>query len=88
MNDFIVLNSYLDYNTKYFNSFSEFVNMYKYVNGKFISVFCNNIRSINAHFDEFLLFLNSDINGCKLDVVILTETWHNVEYCNFKIPRY
>jgi hypothetical protein len=74
MNDFNVLNNYLDYKTKYFDSFSEFVKTHKYVNGKFISVFCNNIRSINAHFNEFLLFLNSDTNCCKLDVIILTET--------------
>lgn len=53
MNDFNVLNNYLDYKTKYFDSFSEFVKTHKYVNGKFISVFCNNIRSINAHFNEF-----------------------------------
>jgi hypothetical protein len=85
MNDYIVLRNYLDYKTKYFDSFSQFVKIHKYVNGEFISVFCNNIRSINAHFNDFLFFLNSDTNCCNLDVIILTENWHNVEYCNFKI---
>jgi hypothetical protein len=39
MNEYNVLNNHLD-------SFSEFVKIYNY-----ISVFCNNIRSINTHFD-------------------------------------
>lgn len=52
----------------------------------FLSVFCCNIRSINEHFDEFVLFLNSDKFNCNLYIIVLTENWHKVEYCNFGIP--
>lgn len=78
MNDYNILNNYLDYRSKYFDSLSEFVKMYKFLSGKFLSIFC--IRSINAHFDELLLHSNNDNSCCELDVIILTETWHNIVF--------
>lgn len=49
---------------------------------------CTNIRSVNANFDELLLYLENYINYKKIDILILTETWHNVENCVFIIPGY
>ncbi|XP_022163951.1 uncharacterized protein LOC111029296 [Myzus persicae] len=49
---------------------------------------CTNIRSVNANFDELLLYLENDINYKKIDILILTETWHSVENCVFTIPGY
>lgn len=40
---------------------------------------CTNIRSVNANLDERLVFLENYIYYRKIDVLILTETWHNVE---------
>lgn len=59
MNNINVLNNYLDYKTN-FESFTEFIDRYEFINNKFISLFCCNIRSINAHFDEFVLYINSE----------------------------
>ncbi|KAL4107536.1 hypothetical protein QTP88_017868 [Uroleucon formosanum] len=33
--------------------------------------------SVNSNFDELTLFLENDPNSDKIDVIILTETWHN-----------
>jgi len=47
-----------------------------------------NIRSVNANFDELLLYLENYINYKKIDIVILTETCHSVENCVLTIPGY
>jgi len=54
----------------------------------FISVFCCNIRSVNAHFDEFILYIKSEKKYSNLDVIVFTETWHTADNCNYKIPGY
>lgn len=81
-----VLNSYLDYKTNYFESVSEFIDRYSFNYNKFFSIFCCNIRSINAHFDEFIMYMSVENN--HLDVIILTETWHTIENCNYRFPGY
>jgi len=53
-----------------------------------LNVFCCNIRSINAYFDEFILYINSEKNCPTLDVIVLTDTWHTIDNCNYKIPGY
>lgn len=63
-----------NYRTNYFESFSEYDS---YVNNKdnsLLNIICFNIRSVNAHFDELLLFLENDVNSKKIDVIVLTET--------------
>jgi len=57
-----VVNNYLDYKTNYFESTTEFVDRYNFINNMYISVFCCNIRSVNAHFDEFILYIKSEKN--------------------------
>ena len=41
---------------------------------KFISIFCQNIRSINANLDDFLLLFNENLMP---DCFIFCETWHD-----------
>jgi len=43
---------------------------------------------MNAHFDELILFLESDAKYREIDVIVLTETWHNVISCNYVINCY
>lgn len=88
MDSINLLSNYLDYKTKYFESLSEFVKTFHFDNKMYFSIFCCNIRSINKHFDEFTLYLNSDKFSCNLDIIILTETWHNIDLCDFEIPGY
>lgn len=67
------------YRTNYFESFSEYNS---YLNNKgesLLNIICFNIRSVNAHFDELLLFLENDVNNKEIDVIVLTETWHNMD---------
>jgi len=45
-------------------------------------------RSARHNFDEFLLFSENYIHSKNLDLIILTETWHDVNFCNFSIPGY
>jgi len=61
-----------------FRSFSEFIYSYKIINGFFLNVLCCNIRSVNSNLDELLLFLENDKKNMLLDIIILTETWHDV----------
>lgn len=44
-----------------------------------------NIRSANANFDHLLLSFENDVMFKYLDVIILTETWHDTNNCNFNI---
>lgn len=83
-----VFDRFLDYKTNYFLSIPEFRNKYEIINEKFFNIFHCNIRSIKNHFDELLLFLQNDVNNKILDIIVLSETWHDVNYCNFSIPGY
>lgn len=46
-----------------------------------------NIRSINANIDELLVYLKND-SYFNLDLIALTETWHNPDNCIYDIPGY
>lgn len=76
---------YLNYRTNYYESFSEFVGINNEENKKYLNLICCYIRSVNAnaHFDELLLFLENDIKYTNIDIILLTETWHNVLSCNY-----
>ncbi|KAF0703212.1 Uncharacterized protein FWK35_00028895 [Aphis craccivora] len=50
-----------------------------------LSIFHCNVRSINLHFNEFLVYLNSIPH--TFDLIILTETWLSVNL-NFNINVY
>lgn len=50
--------------------------------------FCCNIKSINAHFDEFILYINSEDNFSSQDVIRFTETRHTENNCYYKISGY
>jgi len=64
------------YRTNYFESFSEYVSS-SIVKSEFVlNIICFNIRSIKAHFDELLLFLENDFNCKNIDILILTEIDH------------
>lgn len=74
MIDLNVVNNYLDYKTNYFESITVFIDGYNFSNNMFISVFCCNIRSVNAHFDKFILYIKSEKKYSNLDVIVFTET--------------
>jgi len=76
------------YRTNYFSSFSEYESYVNNKNTSLLNIICFNIRSVNAHFDELLLFLENDVNSDKIDVIVLTETWHNSSSCHYMIPGY
>jgi len=83
------IEGYLSYKTNYFESFSEFYHVKNVNSINYVNIFCCNIRSVNANFDELMLFLESDKNNEKLDIIILTETWHNASnHCNYNIDGY
>jgi len=85
-----VIEKYNNYNTRYFDSVTDFVDNFNLKNNEitFFNVMCTNIRSVNANFDELLLYLENYINYKKIDILILTETWHSVMNCVFTIPGY
>jgi len=74
--------------TNYFKSFSEYDSCVNNKNISILNIICLNIRIVNAHFDELLLFLENDVNSKKIDVIILTETWHDSLSCHFNIPGF
>lgn len=43
---------------------------------------CCTIRSVNANLEELLLLFENDKNSNLLDIIILTETWHDDNYFN------
>jgi len=49
---------------------------------------CANIRSVRANFDDLVLLLENDSQYKRVDIIILTETWHNVEDCVYSISGY
>jgi len=77
MENCLNINGYFSYKTNYFESFSEFWNVYNNIDNRYVNFLCCNIRSVNSNFDELTLFLENDPNSDKIDVIILTETWHN-----------
>jgi hypothetical protein len=77
-----VVNNYLEYKTNYFESITEFIDRYNFSNNMFISVFCCNIRSVNAHFDEFIMYIKSEKKYSNLDVIVFTEKWYTADNCN------
>lgn len=79
---------YLNYRTNYYESFNEYVCLNNNVNSNYLNIICCNIRSVNANFDELLLLLENDMNFKDIDVIILTETWHNVLSCNYVLDGY
>lgn len=60
----------------------------------YLSVFGCNIRSVSAnnynknYFYELNLFLKNDIHCNTLDLIILTEIWHNVVFIKFSVTFY
>jgi len=83
-----LLNRFLDYKTQYFNSISEYICKFNLLHNTTLNILNCNIRSARRNFDEFLLFLVNDIHSKNLDLIILTETWHDVNFCNFSIHGY
>lgn len=75
------------YNTNYFLTISEFTMKYSICSNKSILIICVNIRSIKANLDEFTLYLRND-TYFNLDVIVLTETWHDPKNCIYNIPGY
>lgn len=49
---------------------------------------CFSIRSAKKNFYELTLFLENDKNRNKIDVIVLTETWHDPCNCTFVIDGY
>lgn len=43
---------------------------------------------MNSNFDELTLFLENDSNIYIVDVIVLTETWHDSNYCVYVIDGY
>lgn len=81
------INTFFEYNTNYFESFLEFTNKYKIVQERFLNILSCNIRSINANVDELLLILESEKNIFKPNIIVLTETWQDINSCNFFFTR-
>lgn len=76
------------YRTNYFESFTDYDTCLNDKNGNYLNILCFNIRSINAHFDDLILFLENDKKSKKIDILVLTETWHNTVSCQYKIAGY
>jgi len=79
---------YLNYRTDYYESFSEFVYINNNVYNNYLNIICCNIRSINAHFNKLLLFLENYAKYRDIDIIVLTETWHNIQSCNYVLDGY
>jgi len=88
MPNFNNLNITPKYRTNYFESFSDYVNCVNDINLNYLNILCLNIRSINAHFDELILYLENDIKCKQIDILVLTETWHNTISCHYKMAGY
>lgn len=75
-NNFI--EKYDNYDTKYYESISEFVNNLNLLSNfsKHLNVMCTNIGNQNANFDELILFLENDTHSKNIDILILTKSWH------------
>jgi hypothetical protein len=83
------IKGYLSYKTNYFESFSEFISVKNDKNNNYVNVLCCKIRSINSNFDELILFLENGIYSKTIDLIVLTETWHDASiHCNYEIDGY
>jgi len=80
-----VCKGYLNYKANYYESFAEFVCVNNDVNINYLNIICCNIKSINGNFDELLLFLENDAKYRDINVILFTETCHNVLLCNYVI---
>lgn len=83
-----MLDRFLNYKTKYFDFITEFVYTYNIENKLCINILCCNIRSVNANLDELLIFIANNSHKNNIDVIVLTETWHDVENCNINVLGY
>jgi len=54
----------------------------------YLNIIHCNIRSVNAHFYELLLFLENYAKYRDIDIIVLTETWHNIQSCNYVLDGY
>lgn len=79
------VDSFFKYKTKYYESITEYFNVLNLSKKDFLNVICFNIRSINANFDHLLLSFENDVNFRFLDVIVLTETWHDPNNCNHSL---
>jgi len=52
------------------------------------NIFCTNIRSVNANFDEFMLFLEYEKKYKIIDIFILNKTWHIISNFTLMILDY
>jgi len=41
-----------------------------------------------VNLDELLMFIEYDSHKNNIDVIVLTETWHDVNFCNINVPGY
>lgn len=53
-----------------------------------LNVLCSNIRRVNTNIDELFIFLENSNYNQKVNVIVLTETWHDVNYRNINVPGY
>lgn len=63
--------------SKAFRVHCSFKHLKQIQKNNYVNILCCNIRSVNSNFDELTLFLANNPNNDKIDVIILTETWHN-----------
>jgi hypothetical protein len=64
---------YMNYWTNYYEPFSEFVYVNNEENYNHFNITCCNIRNVNAHYDELLVFLENYIKY---------RDWYNSAYRN------
>lgn len=63
-----------------------FVHTYNLSNNLFLNIFYCYIRCVNAIINELLFFYKNDVNNKNIDIIILTEIWNDINFCNiFKI---
>lgn len=88
-----IIEKYDSYYTKYYESISEFVDSINTINHTIensfnLNIMCTNIRSLNANFEDLILFLENDIHYKKIDILILTETRHITVDISYNITGY
>lgn len=90
MENCLNINGYLSYITNYYESFTEFLVVNNILNNQsdYVNTLCFNIRSAKKNFNELALFLEIDKNRNKIDVIVLTETWHDPCNCKYVIDGY
>jgi len=86
MNILSFTNSYLYYKTKHFYSISEFINTFNLYENNLKLYFIKSIKF--ANFDQLLPFFENYVNFCCVDVIVLTETWHDVNLGTYNLPSF